>query len=302
MTEALKQTPSAVCPVCGTVSTTPRLVAMNKHGRHVLDADEQFHLYSCASCDALFVAGIQADDSFYRRYYDSSYYEENPPKGLRWATGAATWLAALSHAKKTRLCRQMTRHVGHRIRLLDIGCGSGDFLASLDRSLFDAQGLEISEDGRQRCGQRGLTVTSTPIETADFAGQRFDVITLWHVLEHLPHPADTLRAARSHLAAKGVLILAVPNHHCLGFHLGAADWFHLDSPRHLFLPSRQTVERLASDAGLRVVSCHHQWFECPLDLWWSVRSSPHRWWVRAWYPLVKRFSAETLQFVLRAPL
>lgn len=201
MKEPSEQTPSTVCPVCGTVSTTPRLVAINKHGRYVLDA----------------------------------------------------------------------------------------------------QGLEISEDGRSRCRQQGLTVTSAPIEIADFAGRRFDVITMWHVLEHLPHPADTLRAARSHLASKGVVILAVPNHRCLGFHLGGADWFHLDSPRHLFLPSRQTVERLASDAGFRVVTCHHQWFECPLDLWWSVRSSPHRWWVWAGYPIVKRLSPETALYVLCVP-
>jgi SAM-dependent methyltransferase len=288
-----------ICPVCGTRASAPHLIAKNTHGRHVVNAEERFPLYLCDCCDALFVGNIRADQDFYRRYYDDGYYDARPPQGLGWATRAAAWLASRSHAMRAQLCRRVTPAGTSRLRLLDVGCGAGDFLASLDPTTFDAEGLEINEDGRQQCLKRGLPVSGTPLEAVDFGKRQFDAVTLWHVVEHLSDPIVTLRAIRKLLSDDGVLVLAVPNHRCLGFWLGSADWFHLDSPRHLFIPSRRTIDRLAAATGFRVELCQHERWDFPLDLWWSVRECRWKYPIRMLYPLAKVLSRETLTFVLR---
>lgn len=287
------------CPVCGTRASAPELIANNTHGRHVVNADEHFPLCLCDYCDALFVGNIRADQDFYRRYYDDGYYDARPPQGFGWATRVAAWLATRSHAMRAHLCRRATPAATGRLRLLDVGCGAGDFLASLDPTTFDAEGLEINEDGRQQCLKRGLAVSGTPLELTDFGERQFDAVTLWHVLEHLPDPMETLRVIRKLLSDEGTLVFAVPNHRCLGFWLGRADWFHLDSPRHLFIPSRRTIDHLAVTTGFCIEICRHDWWDFPLDLWWSVRKSHWKHPVRMLYPLAKVYSRETLTFVLR---
>jgi SAM-dependent methyltransferase len=269
------------------------------HGRHVIDANDHFSLFLCESCDALFIGGVVADAAFYETYYGSGYYDAAPPSGLAWAGVAATWLARQSLAAKMRLCRRVSRALTARIRLLDVGCGAGDFLASLDCERFDALGLEISKDGREKCQRRGLKVLGGDVADMDFGDRQFDVVTMWHVLEHLPEPGNAIRAIRRWLSDSGTVLIAVPNHRSLGFRLGGAEWFHLDSPRHLFIPSRRTIERLAHDAGFQVEQCFHERWDYPLDLWWSVRRSAWRSGIWPLYPLWKVLSRESQVFVLR---
>lgn len=294
-------TAPAACPVCNFASSRPALIAHNTHGRHVVDRDEAFHLLHCTTCDALFIGGVAVDQAFYDRYYDSGYYDPAPPKGLRWATRPATFLARWSAERKAAICRRALKRSVRPIRLLDFGCGAGDFLSGLDQSAFHAQGIEINPAGRAACRGKGLTVDDSLPLVPPSLEMRFDIITMWHVLEHLPTPQDTLLSLRHFLRPGGAIVIAVPNHRSLGFRAGGADWFHLDSPRHLFIPSQTTIEHLASATGMNVTSCLSQWYDYPLDLWWSTRSSPYRAVIRMLYPLFKICSRETALYVLQAP-
>ena len=299
MSERPIEAVNAACPVCGARSINVALIASNTHGRHVVNGAEKFHIFRCVTCDALFVGGVHVDQAFYERYYDSTYYDPAPPKGLVWASRPAALLARWSTARKAGICRQALARPARPIRLLDFGCGAGDFLASLDQAVFAAEGVEINSVGRAACTAKGVRVRDS-LPAISAAGEHgFDVITMWHVLEHLPDPREVLLSLRRLLRPGGVIVIAVPNHRCLGFRLGAGDWFHLDSPRHLFIPSRRTLEYLASESALKVQACHSEWYDYPLDLWWSVRNSSWRWVVWPLYPLLKRVTAETCLFVLK---
>src|SRR5439155_3001922 len=97
-------------------------------------------------------------------------------------------------------------------RLLDVGCGDGLFLAIAGRAGWSVEGIEFSPEGARRATHR----LGRPIAVGDLARDTalagpFDVITLWHVLEHLPDPATALRAARARLRPGGLLVAAVPN-------------------------------------------------------------------------------------------
>lgn len=289
------------CFVCGEPGGSPVFTSVNTHGRTVVDASETFPVHHCRKCDAYYLGGITPDEAYYRKHYDESYYESAPPVASGILNQAAEKLTVFAVARRMKLCRRLLagkRETERSIRLLDIGCGNGNFLKRLDTQWFERFGLEVNPRGVEQCRRAGLAVYDRPLVETDFGGARFDIVTLFSVLEHLPNPVETLRAARSVLNTNGFILLSVPNAKSLGFRWGREDWFHLDSPRHLFIPSRQTMEVAAEAAGLQVARCFNEWYEYPLDLFWSVRRSTWRWAVWPLYPLWKRFSRETLTFVL----
>ncbi|HYS77300.1 MAG TPA: class I SAM-dependent methyltransferase, partial [Candidatus Dormibacteraeota bacterium] len=96
--------------------------------------------------------------------------------------------------------------------LLDVGCGDGLFLTIASQAGWNVEGIEFSPEGARRASQR----LGRPVAAGDLAHERllkgpFDVLTLWHVLEHLPSPAPMLDAARARLRPRGLLVVAVPN-------------------------------------------------------------------------------------------
>jgi len=96
-------------------------------------------------------------------------------------------------------------------RLLDIGTGDGRFLEAASRHGFSVDATELSDTGIQYAATRGFTVRKGQVTEIDFNGRQYDVITIWHVLEHVPNPLEVLRCCRGLLAPRGLLVVAVPN-------------------------------------------------------------------------------------------
>ncbi len=94
---------------------------------------------------------------------------------------------------------------------LDIGAGFGDFLAELKLLGWDAVGTEVSEDAVRHAGRRGVEVLLGSLEDACLPGQSFDLVTMWHVLEHVPWPGRTLDECARLVRSGGMLIIGVPN-------------------------------------------------------------------------------------------
>lgn len=116
-------------------------------------------------------------------------------------------------AVRERLWRKRLRLVRrHRDggRLLDVGTGDGHFLA-VAGAAFDAEGTEPSLAGCRRAEGRGVRVRQGTLAELALPAAHYDVVTLWHVLEHLPYPVDELRRVRALLAPGGLVVAAVPN-------------------------------------------------------------------------------------------
>lgn len=145
-------------------------------------------------------------------------------------------------------------------RLLDVGTGDGAFL-DVARDHYTAEATEVSEAGARLARERGHAPAVGPLEAIDLPPQRYDAITLWHVLEHLPHPARALHRLAGSLAPGGVLVLAVPNELApllrqrltpsridpLG-RLGWGEEVHLSH----FTP--RSLRRLLAACGLRIIA------------------------------------------------
>jgi SAM-dependent methyltransferase len=135
-------------------------------------------------------------------------------------------------------------------RLLDFGCGGGAFLDRMRRLGWQVTGVDVATAavGRAR-GELGLHVLSGSLPHPDLSEATFDLITMWHSLEHVHAPLDVLQAAYRLLAPGGRLLVAVPNIDSAAFRWCGAAWAGLDLPRHLTHFTPQTLAMMLERAG-----------------------------------------------------
>ncbi len=147
----------------------------------------------------------------------------------------------------------MWLEASQRGRLLDVGCGGGEFLAQMAELGWEVVGVEPDEGAVKVARQNfGLEVNLGTLETASVPRNSFDAVTLQHVIEHVPDPVGLLKACRQALKPGGRLVVVTPNIESLGHRWFRRAWLHLDPPRHLLLFSPRTLRESARRAGLHV--------------------------------------------------
>lgn len=136
-------------------------------------------------------------------------------------------------------------------RLLDLGCGNGDFLQFARNLSWQVEGLEPDPNAAAIVRAAGIPVEIGTVDTVDFPEDRFDAITLSHVLEHFVDPANSLRRIVRWLKPGGTLVTITPNPCSTVAEPFGRYWYSLDAPRHLVLPSPNAVRTLIESASLR---------------------------------------------------
>jgi SAM-dependent methyltransferase len=140
-------------------------------------------------------------------------------------------------------------------RLLDFGCGGGAFLAKMRSHGWQVTGIDTSATTVLRLRtETGLNVVVGSLPHAELEPSSFDVVTMWHALEHVPDPRTVLREARQLLDCRGKLLVAVPNIDSLAFRIFGRDWFGLDLPRHLTHFTPWTLHLMLERTGFQVES------------------------------------------------
>src|SRR5947207_4514048 len=143
-------------------------------------------------------------------------------------------------------------------RYLDVGCGSGAWLG-LARALgWRVAGIEANEAAARKARQFTDEIHVGDVLEAPFAAARFDVVTAFHVLEHVVDPVAVVRRMLDWLAPGGLLIVKVPNAGGLGAALFGRAWSGLELPRHLSHFTPETLERTVRKAGGRLLWCRHR--------------------------------------------
>jgi SAM-dependent methyltransferase len=222
------------CPVCGGSS---RFV-FTAEDRNRRIADELFPYNRCEACSTVFLAKTLENPSL---YYGSEYHPFD-------AAGKPIWSgdAELMAAEAWRV--QTLQRIAGTGAAIDIGAGAGGFASAAVNRGFEVTAIEMdAECCRFMEGELGVRAicSDRPLEALAQLPQA-RVVSLWHVLEHLPDAAAVLAASAKAVEPGGVLAIAVPNRDSIQFRLLRARWAHLDAPRHVCLAGAQAlVDQLA---------------------------------------------------------
>ena len=135
--------------------------------------------------------------------------------------------------------------------ILDIGAGTGDFLLACKNNRWNVEGVEPSLKARSIAEQKLAVKINTDI--SKLSNQKFDIITMWHVLEHVPNLDEYIPLLKSLLNENGRLIVAVPNHKSFDANHYGKFWSAYDVPRHLWHFSQIAISKLFQKEKMEVI-------------------------------------------------
>lgn len=206
-----------------------------------------YHIHRCLNCSSYFLVP-RPDREALIEAYDSSYYGANIEK---FSFIIETFLDKYRSIR----ARFVSKYLPENGSILDIGCGNGKFLLSLlDFGNYRLYGNEIDGKSAYRASRiPQINLSIGAIRENQFENGGFDVITLFHVFEHLPNPSEILEIISKILKKDGHLILSFPNIGSFQSRVFRGKWFHLDSPRHLFFFKPGTFIRLMKENGYQLV-------------------------------------------------
>ena len=235
------------CPLCGGGRSTVLHRLTDPGGK----IEGVFTLRRCLGCEIVYVDPRPSDEALVALYDDDFYFST----GWSYET-LASWVIELIQSRR----RHRVERFVQPGRLLDIGCGDGSFVHHMARNGWDATGLDFSSSALEfaRRSRNGGRFLQGSLDDYDFQPGRFDLITLWQVLEHIGEPRPLLCRSRELLKPGGLFVAAVPNIEGLSSRLTGERWWGLDVPRHLVHYSPSTLRRSLEGAGFRVLRIRHR--------------------------------------------
>ncbi len=188
-------------------------------------------------------------------YYKSENYISHTDTKKSFTEKVYHFVKGIALKQKVSLITKLNQSSG---KLLDIGSGTGDFLATAKQKNWTVFGVEPSKDARALSEKKGIYVSE---ELTGIDEMEFDVITLWHVLEHVPDLENYIQEISKRLKSSGTLIVAVPNFKSQDAKHYKEFWAAYDVPRHLWHFSRPGIERLFSNHYFKLIKTKPMWFD-----------------------------------------
>lgn len=219
------------CPICGKSAFKPFLETTD----YTL-TKETFALVECSTCQFV-ITSPRPEDKDLGKYYQSNDYISHTSKAT--SLGNVLYLIArkFTMRSKKKLATKLSPNKG---RILDIGCGTGDFLETCKNEGWKTVGVEPSSIAGSQAKAKGIEI----IDDLNRVTGKFKLITLWHVLEHIPNLGETLHTIHSLLEEDGKLVIAVPNHLSEDGKKYKNFWAGYDVPRHLWHFNQRTMNQL----------------------------------------------------------
>lgn len=220
---------SHICKICGVQGVFETYLAREM----MLDTRDEFEYFVCDRCNCLQIAEVPENLG---DYYGSEYY---------------------SIGRQEQEEMEFAKPVTHWQKVLDVGCGSGDWLVQKAvEGWGNLYGCDPFLEHDRHYGER-VHIYSCAIHDMEGDGS-FDVIRMHDSFEYMADPLEVLKSARRLLKADGLLTLTIPVYPNIAFEKYGPHWYQLDAPRHLFLHSRKSLAWLAEKAGLSVTGWKFQ--------------------------------------------
>ena len=241
MEQSKKMTPEA-CLVCDNKDISFLMEVKD----HFLTG-EKFSLYNCNSC-GLISTHPAPDETIISEYYKSEKYISHSTKPSGFFEFMYQQVRRITLRRKAKI----TSTYAHGKRLLDIGCATGEYLQTCKTHGFDVMGIEPNQKAREVARDSyGLNVADLNTLNS-FPPESFDVITMWHVLEHVHDINDRMALINRLLESNGTAIIAIPNPQSYDAQYYIDRWAAYDVPRHLFHFTQSSLKTLAEKHGFMV--------------------------------------------------
>ena len=216
--------------------------------REILIQTENWIVYRCRTCGLGFL-DPRPSESEIEDLYRSDYFSERYDGGID--PESPQYKKRLSGEQHRTKFIKSIKNSGY---LLDIGCGYGYFLDASRRKGYKVHGLDVSEWAAQYAVEKlGLSMTIGKIGDVHFPSQNFDIITMWHSLEHTPNPHMALQKSKSCLKKDGILVIDVPNYEGTDARKIWHEWNDWSLPYHYWHFTPKSLRQLLSKNGFILI-------------------------------------------------
>jgi len=206
---------------------------------------EIFELYKDEALDMLITFPQPVRENL-SKYYESDDYISHTDGKRSLFEKAYHFVKNIALKNKLQLINSLQ----NKGKLLDIGAGTGDFLNVANQNGWNTIGIEPSSKARKIAIQKGVSLVEN-LSTLD--NESFDVITMWHVLEHVPNLEEQIKELKRLIKPDGTIIIAVPNFNSFDAKYYGAFWAAYDVPRHLWHFSKTTIQQLFKKEDLELI-------------------------------------------------
>tara|TARA_R110002096_G_scaffold125397_2_gene270905 strand:+ start:304 stop:1335 length:1032 start_codon:yes stop_codon:yes gene_type:complete len=237
------------CPVCENTSAVPTF-SIEGFTQQVVN---------CSRCGLGSQSPLPSEEEI-RTFYPHEYYGDS---GEKFRTFVETMIRLVA----ARQARAIASGLPPGARILDVGCGRGMLLRAMANRGHEAHGVENNSEATKGIDPRIHVRIENQLADVEYPPDYFDRVIIWHVLEHLPNPKETLQEAHRILKPGGDIIVAVPNYSSIQARWAGPAWFHLDLPRHLYHFPVSALKTLLENCGFTCRAEHH----------FSLRQNPFGW-------------------------
>ena len=242
-----------ICPLCGGQQLEHALTCTDFYA-----SGEQFEVVCCAHCGFLMTQNVPIEAEI-GKYYETPDYisHSDTQKGLM--NRVYHWVRQYMLSQKARLVKQASKL--SKGALLDYGTGTGYFANTMVRKGWMVNAIEKSPQARAFAMEHFNLDVDAETALPNYQAEKFDVVTLWHVMEHLEHLNEMWEILYRILKERGVLIVAVPNPSSYDAKKYKEWWAAYDVPRHLWHFSPSTMQQFGAKHGFILEAEHPMPFD-----------------------------------------
>ena len=233
-----------------------------------LVSGETFDILECNSC-FLRITNPFPDKQNIGNYYLSDDYISHNNEGTGFLDNIYSFVRSYQLKKKKKLIEKY--YYKDTKKILDIGCGAGDFLEIMKKGDWDIYGVDTSKKIREIVKNK-LKIEIMDPDSWIKSDIKFDVITCWHSLEHVHEPWVYLKKIKESLNPGGILIIALPNYHSTDAKRYKEYWAAYDTPRHLYHFTKQSIINIIHPHGFNIQSIYRMNFD---PFYVSILSAAH---------------------------
>jgi 2-polyprenyl-3-methyl-5-hydroxy-6-metoxy-1,4-benzoquinol methylase len=204
---------------------------------------EEFKLYHDETLDLVYTFP-QPNENDLGKYYESEDYISHTDNKRTFFEKVYQKIKSIALKNKLDLINKLQKPKGS---LLDIGAGTGDFLLIAKQNNWEITGIEPNDKAKKIAIKKGVSFIDN---SSLLKNNSFDVITMWHVLEHVPNIENQIKELKRLLKPTGTIIIAVPNFNSFDAKYYATFWAAYDVPRHLWHFSKKSIQLLFEKEGL----------------------------------------------------